>query len=83
MSTLEYIFGGILVVVSWIMIAVVLFQKERARTNQNVFDDSAETYYGKNSKFSREARMERFTKISAALFFLLSIAISAIIVFTK
>lgn len=83
MGLLEYIFGGVLIAVSWVMVAVVLFQKNRARTNQNVFSDSADTYYGKNNKYSREARMERFTKICATLFFLISIAVSAIIVFTK
>lgn len=70
MSVIEYIVGGILVVMSLIVIAVVLLQQGR-EANLGSISGGADSFMESGKARTLDAILERYTKLIAVVFFIL------------
>jgi len=61
------------------LIAVVLLQKGKAAGLSGAIGGAAETYWGKNKARSMEGKLEKFTRLGAILFIVLSVVLSLLI----
>jgi preprotein translocase subunit SecG len=61
------------------LIAVVLLQKGKAAGLSGAIGGAAETYWGKNKARSMEGKLEKFTRVGAVLFIVLSVVLSLLI----
>ena len=80
MSTIQVVFGVILILFSISIILIVLLQ-EGHQQNVGVVTGGADTFFSKNKARSVEVFLERWTKFIAVGFFLLVIAINAFMYF--
>ena len=77
MSALAIIVDIILILVSILLIVAVLMQ-EGQRQGLGAIGGGAETFFGKNKAKSMEGRLQKITKIAAAVFIVLAIAATII-----
>ena len=84
MSVLEIAAGAVLIVASIIIIAVVLAQesKEQGLTSA-IGGGYNESFYGGNKSRTKDAKLSRFTKVSAAAIFIITLALNVIVAFKK
>ena len=84
MSTLEIVAGVILILASIVIILVVLVQesKEQGLTSAIGGGYNESFYEGKKGR-TKDAKLSKFTKIAAALIFIITIATNIAISFTK
>lgn len=79
MSILEIVAGALLIVASLVIIFVVLAQdtKEQGLTSAigGGYNDS---FYGKNGANTKEAKLNRLTKICAVLIFVITLAVNIV-----
>jgi preprotein translocase subunit SecG len=61
------------------LISVVLLQKGKAAGLSGAIGGAAETYWGKNKARSMEGKLEKFTRLGAILFIVLSVVLSLLI----
>ena len=80
MGTIEIIFGVILLIFSVAIILVVLLQ-EGHQQNLGAITGGADTFFSKNKARSIDAFLSRWTKVIAVGFFILVIALNAIVFF--
>jgi len=80
MSVWEYVVGGLLLVVSIIIIAVVLLQEGRNANISGVISGAADSFFDKSKARSVDKLLARWTKYIAILFFLLTLAATVIMV---
>lgn len=73
MSVFEYIIGGVLIVFSVLIILVVLFQ-EGSQANLGVISGAADSFMDKGRAKSWDARLAKWTKTIAIVFFVLVLA---------
>ncbi len=73
MSVFEYIIGGVLIVFSVLIILVVLFQ-EGSQANLGVISGAADSFMDKGRAKSLDARLAKWTKTIAVVFFVLVLA---------
>jgi len=81
MSVLFIILTALLSIVSVALISVILMQSKKANGFGNMGgmgSGSAQTYWNKNKGRSIEGQLEKYTKIIAALFFILVFVINLI-----
>lgn len=83
MSTLEIVAGAILILASVIIILVVLAQesKEQGLTSA-IGGGYNESFYEGNKGRTKDAKLSKFTKISAALIFIITLAMNIIVSFS-
>lgn len=84
MTTVEIILGGVLLVACLIIILIVLIQegKDQGLTSA-VGGGNTDTFFGKNESRTKEAKLNRWTKIAAFLFFAIALAVNIVIPFVK
>lgn len=79
MSVIEIVAGALLIVASLVIILVVLAQdtKEQGFTSAigGGYNDS---FYGKNGSNTKDAKLNRLTRISAILIFVITLAVNII-----
>lgn len=79
MSVIEIVAGALLIVASLVIILVVLAQdtKEQGLTSAigGGYNDS---FYGKNGSNTKDAKLNRMTRISAILIFVITLAVNII-----
>lgn len=73
MSVYEYIIGAILILFSLLIIVVVLFQEGR-QANLGVISGAAESFMDKSMAKTWDARLAKWTKVIAIVFFVLVFA---------
>ncbi len=71
MNGFEIAFGIVLVLVAVAIIVIVLLQQSRESGLSGVIAGGAETFFGKNKGRSIEAKLAKYTKILAVVFFVL------------
>lgn len=81
MTTLQVIFGIILIVFSIAIVFVVILQQGNQQ-NVGAISGGADTFFSKNKARSIDAFLSKWTKIIAIGFFVLVIAINSILYFT-
>ena len=80
MSTLEIIGGILLLVASVLIIVIVLFQDSKdPGLSSAIQGGSADSFFNKNSARTKEARLNRITKICAIIFFVVTILVNVFI----
>ena len=79
MSTLEIIAGVVLILCSIVIILVVLAQdsKDDGLTSA-IGGGYNESFYEGNKSRTKDAKLSRFTKISAALIFIVTLALNVL-----
>lgn len=66
------------VVICLALIGIVLLQKGKAAGLSGAIGGAGESYWGKNKARSMEGKLEKFTKLLAVLFMVLSLVLSMV-----
>lgn len=82
LGAVEIILGAVIILFSIGIIAVVLFQ-EGHQKNLGAISGGADNFLGKTKARGVDAMLEKITKFVAIGFFLVTIAVNAIIFFVK
>ncbi len=82
MSPLEIVLGALLIIVAIAIIIIVLLQQSREAGLSGVIAGGAETFLGKNKGRSIEAKLSKWTKILAIIFFVLTLGVVLLLAFT-
>lgn len=79
MSVIEIVAGVLLILASLVIILVVLVQesKEQGLTSA-IGGGSNESFYGRNSRRTRDAKLSKFTRAAAIVFFVVTLAVNII-----
>ena len=77
MTALSIIIDIVLILISIVLIVTVLMQ-EGQRQGLGAIGGGAETFFGKNKAKSMEGRLQKYTKIAAAVFIVLAIVATII-----
>lgn len=84
MTNLQMIAGVVLLIACVIIVLVVLIQDSKDQGMSSAIGGGAtDTFYTKNERHTREARLNRWTKVSAVLFFVITLAVNIIIALKK
>ena len=78
MSDIEYVIGGVIILVSLIIIGVILLQQGRRAGINGAISGGADTFLSKNKARTVDASLARWTKYIAILFFVLAIVANVI-----
>lgn len=78
MSVIEYIIGGVIILVSLIIIGAILLQQGRRAGINGAISGGADTFLSKNKARTVDASLARWTKYVAILFFVLAIVANVI-----
>lgn len=78
MNALEIVGGVVLLIASILIILIVMMQSGRESNMSASFTGVTESYLGRNQSRTREARLEKLTKILAIVFFAVALAANLI-----
>ena len=78
MSVIEYVIGGVIILVSLIFIGVIILQQGRRAGINGAISGGADTFLSKNKARTVDASLARWTKYIAILFFVLAIVANVI-----
>ena len=78
MSVIEYVIGGVIILVSLIIIGVILLQQGRRAGINGAISGGADTFLSKNKARTVDASLARWTKYVAILFIVLDIVANVI-----
>ena len=73
MGAVEYILGAAIILISVIIIFAVLFQQGRRAGINGAISGGADTFLSKTKARTLDAKLARYTKYIAILFFILAI----------
>lgn len=84
MNAIEIV-GGILLLISSILIILIVMMQSGRESNMSAsFTGTvSDSYLGKNQSRTREARLEKLTKILAIVFFVATLVIDVVMAFVK
>lgn len=83
MDTFEIILGILVIIVSLAIIAVVLLQQGHRAGINGAISGGADTFLSKNKARTVDAKLGRFTKYVAIIFFVLAIVANIIAITNK
>lgn len=81
MTALQYVLAILVIIVSLIIIALVMLQESKQQGLSGAIGGAAETFFGKNKGRTMEAKLAKFTKITGAVFFVLALVSSLLVLF--
>ena len=82
MSTIQIILGVILILISVVIIVLVLKQESKAELSGAIAGgSSADSFFGKNKKRTKEAKLGRLTVIIGSVFGVLTLVSSLLLLF--
>lgn len=81
MSVLEYILGVVLILVSIGLIVLVLLQESKQQGLSGAIAGGSDTFFSKNKGRTREAQLEKLTKILSIVFIILTLVTTLIVGF--
>ena len=82
MGTLEIVSGAILLAVSVIIVVVTLLQESKnPGMSSAIGGGSNDSFYGKNSGRSKEAKLAKFTTVMTIIFFVVTLAVNIVPLF--
>lgn len=84
MSPIEGILGCVLIAACLVIILIVLVQdgKDQGLTSA-VGGGATDTFFGKNESRTKEAKLNRWIKVAAFVFFVLTLVVNIVIPFVK
>lgn len=84
MSGIEIAAGILLILASLVIILIVLVQESKEQGLTSAIGGGAnDSFYGKNSGRTRDAKLSKFTKVAAVLFFVVTLAVNIIVAIQK
>lgn len=84
MSVLEIVSGALLILSSIFIILVTLLQESKQPGMTSAIGGASnDSFYGKNSSRTREAKLAKLTRVMAGIFFVVTLAVNIIPLFTK
>lgn len=81
MTALQYVIAIAVIIVSVIIVALVMLQESKQQGLSGAIGGAAETFFGKNKGRTMEAKLAKFTKIAGAIFFVLALVASLLVLF--
>lgn len=82
MGTLEIVAGAILIAISVIIVVVTLLQETKnPGMSSAIGGGSNDSFYGKNSGRSKEAKLAKFTTVMTIIFFVVTLAVNIVPLF--
>ena len=81
MTALQYVLAILTIVVSVIIIVLVALQESKQQGLSGTISGAADTFFGKNKGRTMEAKLANFTKIAGAIFFVLALVSSLLVLF--
>lgn len=78
MTAVNIISGIILLIASFAIIAVVLFTDTDNSGINSAIGGGSNSFYGRNSGNTREAKLDKITKVVVAIFFVVAIVCSVL-----
>ena len=81
MSALQYVFGAVLIILAIFLIIVVLLQESRSAGLSGAISGGADTCFGKSKGRTMEQKLVKLTRISAIVFFILTLGITIFFMF--
>ncbi len=81
MSALQYVFGAVLIILAVFLIIVVLLQESRSAGLSGAISGGADTFFGKSKGRTMEQKLVKLTRISAIVFFILTLGITIFFMF--
>lgn len=76
MAALKVVLTVIFLIISVIMVVIVLMQEGKSSGLAGSISGGAETFWGKNKSRTAEGKLEKYTKIGAAVFMILALALN-------
>jgi preprotein translocase subunit SecG len=84
MSPFEIVCGALLLFSCLLIIFVVLIQESKDQgMSSAITGGSSDSFYGKNGKNTKDAKIGRFTKIAGFIFFAATLAVNIAAVYVK
>lgn len=83
MTPLQYVLAILSIVVALIIIVLVLFQESKQQGLSGAIAGAADSFFGKNKGRTMEARLVKYTKVAATIFFVLALVSSLLVLFGK
>ena len=82
MNPIEIVGGVLLLIASILIILIVMMQSGRESNMSATFTGTvSESYLGKNQSRTREARLEKLTKVLAIVFFAVTLVVNVVMAF--
>lgn len=81
MTALQYVLAILTIIVSVIIVVLVALQESKQQGLSGTISGAADTFFGKNKGRTMEAKLEKFTKIAGALFFILALVTALLVLF--
>lgn len=81
MSALQYVLGAVLIILAIFLIIVVLLQESRSAGLSGAISGGADTFFGKSKGRTMEQKLVKLTKISAIVFFVLTLGVTIYFMF--
>lgn len=84
MGPIQIVCGVLLLIACAIIILVVLLQESKdPGMSSAISGASNDSFYGKNTSKTREARLVKFTRVSAIIFFVATLVVNIVAVYVK
>lgn len=84
MNLLQIISGSLLLLSSLIIIIIVLMQESKDQGMTSAITGATnDSFYGKNSSRTRDAKLARFTRTAAIVLFLVTMLVNILAVYSK
>ena len=83
MSALQYVLGAVLIILAIFLIIVVLLQESRSAGLSGAISGGADTFFGKSKGRTMEQKLVKLTKISAIVFFVLTLGVTIYFMFAS
>ena len=81
MSGIQIALGIFLIIVSVIIVILVLLQESKAELSGAIAGGSSDSFFGKNKKRTKDAKLKRFTVIAGSVFGVLTLVASLLLLF--
>lgn len=80
MTALQYVLAIVIILVSIAIIALVMLQESKQQ-GLGAIGGAADTFFGKNKGKTMDAQLAKFTKLFGAVFFVLALVASLLVLF--
>ncbi len=80
MTALQYVLAIVIILVSIALIALVMLQESKQQ-GLGAIGGAADSFFGKNKGKTMDAKLVKFTKLIGAIFFVLALIASLLVLF--
>ena len=80
MTALQYVLAIVIILVAIAIIALVVLQESKQQ-GLGAISGAADSFFGKNKGKTLDAKLAKFTKLFGALFFVLALVASLLVLF--